>query len=114
METKKLKSGKGCFLVGLPIISLFCGFMMATAGLAVFPSLCKISEPVLGQIEITSRTFSNPYEPGYNRTTTRSYYINGEKSGLKVMFVSFLLYSIIFYGLFAIIVFLKKMFRGNS
>lgn len=111
MSANKLKSGKGCFLIGLPILSIFCGFLMGTAGLAVFPSLSKISEPVLGNIEVTS----NSYHYGGGRSgTDRTYYVNGEKKTFMVMFVSFLMYSVIIYVVLVIPVFLFRISRPKT
>jgi hypothetical protein len=76
--------------------SAFAGAMLATAGIAVFPSLGVIARPFLCEgLGVVSRSYS--YKPG-QWGVTRTFYCGQDVVTWKVMFLAFLSYTAIFFA----------------
>jgi len=84
------------------IVSIFCGLMVASAGIAIYSPLVKVAEPVVGNIRIETVDYS--YKPG-QRGTSISFYLT-DKNGIEedrtfyTGFIAFLIYSVIIFLLF--------------
>ncbi|MCE9624566.1 MAG: ribosomal protein L7/L12 [Deltaproteobacteria bacterium] len=105
------KSGCGC---GTRLLfSLFVGFMLATAGLAIFPAIGKVSGPFVcdGGIVVNSNHY-NP-SPGTSVTTRHFYCPDYREVTLRVAFVSGLLYSFGTLVLVSLLSWLKNLGKKN-
>jgi len=78
--------------IGRLIAALFMGFMMATAGLALFPAVGKMASPFLceGTIQVESHTYRRPGET----TVTRNFFCpDGREVTFRTAGISCLIYS---------------------
>ncbi len=101
MTDKNLKIDK-TYLIWIMVISLFCGLMVASAGIAIYPPLVRVAEPIVGKIRIETVDYS--YKPG-QRGTSISFYLmdkNGveEDGTIYAGFIAFLIYSAIIFLMF--------------
>jgi len=89
-------------LLALILVSLFAGLMVAAAGIAVFPSMARVAEPVLcpGQLEIRSHRY---FVPPNTKGIGRNFYCAGTKVDTAVFFLSWLAYSLLSLAVFAVI-----------
>jgi hypothetical protein len=101
MANKNLKIDKA-YLIWVFIISAFCGLMVASAGIAIYPPIVKVTEPVVGKIRIETQDYS--YKPGQSGTSISFYVTNRqgieEEKTFYAGFIAFLIYTFIIYLLF--------------
>ena len=80
-------------------ISLFVGFMIATAGFAIHPPLADIATPLICDGEAVHETFRGPYHPSDQAGSPNIYCVTGGPKGtreeitLSAIGMSFLVYS---------------------
>ena len=80
--------------IGWRIVAyIWMGFMVATAGLAIFPIMAKVASPFVceGKIDVESHHY-NPY-PGKHVTTRNFFCPDGREVTWKAVFFSFLIYT---------------------
>ncbi|HEX5037249.1 MAG TPA: hypothetical protein VFX30_08840 [bacterium] len=100
------KPGQSVWLIRL-LGSAFAGLMIATAGVAVFPDLGIIAKPFLCEsLAVVSRQYS--YKPG-QWGVTRTFYCGREVVTWKVMFFTFLIYTAIFFGVWTLWKFVRRL-----
>ncbi|MFO1518906.1 MAG: zinc-ribbon domain-containing protein [bacterium] len=104
--------GSGCFLW---LGSLFIGFMIATAGLALFPKLGTVTSPLICEKTVQIHSQSYSYQAG-QRGVTRDFYcedIPGERRSVnaKVIVFSILLYSVAAFLLLSGYRLIRRIFR---
>jgi len=93
------------------LASLFIGFMMATAGLAVFPAVGKVASPFLcvGTIQVQSHTY-RPV-PG-STTVTRNFFCpDGREVTWRTALISGAIYIVAAYLLLSIISGLRSLWK---
>jgi len=115
MTNNNLKIDK-TYIIFIMVISLFCGLMVASAGLAIYPPLVKITEPIVGKIRIESEDYS--YKPGQSGTSISFYLVNNkgaeEDRTLYCGFIAFLIYSVIIFILFLAYRFISILRLGGK
>ena len=98
--------GKGMWILRL-LGSAFAGLMVATAGVAVFPDIGVISKPFLCDgLAVVSQHYS--YKPGQSGVT-RTFYCGSDVVTWKVMFFTFLIYTAIFFGVWTVLKFVRRL-----
>lgn len=112
--------GRGAWLVAAAI-SLFIGFMIATAGFAIHPPVADIATPLICDGEAVHVTFRGPYHPSEQAGSPNIYCVSGGPNGtreeitLSAIGMSFLVYSAIAFLLVApVVLLLARRFRGSA
>ena len=103
------------------VISLFVGFMIATAGFALHPPVADIATPLICDGEAVHVTFRGPYHSSDNAGSPNIYCVTGGPEGtpeeitLSAIGISFLIYSAIAFLLVApVALLLARRFRGSA
>ena len=103
------------------VISLFVGFMIATAGFALHPPVADIATPLICDGEAVHVTFRGPYHSSDNAGSPNIYCVTGGPKGtreeitLSAIGMSFLVYSAIAFLLVVpVALLLARRFRGST
>lgn len=96
-------------LLALTLVSLFAGLMVTAVGIAVFPSMARVAEPVLcpSQFEIRSRRY---FVPPNTKGVGRNFYCPKGKVDTRVFFISWCVYSFLCFLVFAVV---RWMYRRS-
>lgn len=93
---------------GRILIALVFGFLMATAGLAVFPAIGQVASPFLcaGSLQVQSNTY-RPV-PGQTAVTRNFFCPDGREVTWRAAFVSFAVYSAAAFLLLSLVAVFKR------
>jgi len=106
------KKSFGC--LAYLVFSLWVGFMVGTAGVAVAPSIGKIAGPFLCDGGMTADSHHYNPSPGTSVTTRQFFCPDGREVTFRVAVTTGLLYAGITWVLVSTIFGLKKLFRGKD